>query len=247
MVAAQVKRPVSELQSFLQDKARHQEEATPIQEGVMSDKQKKHSKIFKGFKDVTGGKKLRDLAGERGDVEVTMPIGDVQAPRSANINQYLNKYLNEVSCKADAVLIGTVTSKTSQLIEDGTFTFTDYEVRVEEVLKNNSTSPISSANTITVTRSGGAVKLNGHTIRAIDYRNESLAPGSRYLLFLQFIPETGAYQSLNNNLFEDSFQLCDGQIIQVSGKPLPFKSQRPFPETPFMVELRAVANQSCDN
>jgi hypothetical protein len=38
-----------------------QEEATPIQEGVMSEKQKKHSKLFKGFSNVTRGKNYVNL------------------------------------------------------------------------------------------------------------------------------------------------------------------------------------------
>ena len=247
LVIAQAKKPNSEILPLAQATAQQQEEATPIQEGVMSDKQKKHSKIFKGFKEATHGKKLRDVVADKGDVEVIVPAGDVQAPRAANASQYLNTYLNRVSCKADAVLIGTVSSKASQLIEEGTFTFTDYEVSMEEILKNNYAAPIQANTNITVSRSGGAVKLNGHTIRAIDHRNEPLIVGNRYLLFLQLIPGTGAYRSLGNNLFEDSFQLSGGQIIQVSDKPLPFYSQRSSPEAPFLIELRARINRSCDN
>src|SRR5436190_12283173 len=38
-----------------------QEEATVVQEGVMTDKQKKHGKLFKRYGALTGGKKLKDF------------------------------------------------------------------------------------------------------------------------------------------------------------------------------------------
>jgi hypothetical protein len=224
-----------------------QEEATPIQEGVMSEKQKKHSKLFKGFGNVTRGKKLRELAAERGRVEVIYELEDGQAPRSSDRQKYLNKYLQKVSCGADAVVIGSVLSKSSQIIEEGTFLFTDYELTVEEVLKDNSVAHIQPHGAITVTRSGGAVTLNGHAIRAKDYRSEPLAMGGRYLVFLRFLPDTGAYQSLDNSLFEDSFRLSEDQIIQVSEKPLPFGSRRTAIMSSFMVGLRAALNNPCDN
>ena len=222
-----------------------QEEPTPIQEGVMTDKQKKHSKLFKGFSNVTRGKKLRELAAERGDVEVIYELEDGQAPRSSDLPKYLNKYLQKVSCSADAIVIGSVLTKSSQIIEEGTFSFTDYELTVEEVLKDNSAAQIQPHSAITITRSGGAVTLNGHVIRAKDYRNEPLEIGGRYLVFLRFIPDTGAYQSLGNSLFEDSFQLSADQITQVSEKPLPFGSRRTALMNTFLTELRATLNNPC--
>lgn len=222
------------------------EEPTIIQEGVMTDKQKKHSKLFKGFSNAARGKKLRELAAERDEVEVVVELEDVQAPRSSELHKYMNKYLKKVSCGADAIVLGSVVSKTSQIIEEGTFTFTDYELIVEEILKDNSVAQIQPHNAITITRSGGVVKLNGHIIRAKDYRSEPLEVGGRYLVFLRFIPDTGAYQSLNNNLFEDSFQLSDDQITQVSEKPLPFGSRRRATMYPFMTELRTTINNPCD-
>lgn len=226
--------------------ASKQEEATPIQEGVMTDRQKKHSKLFKGYSNVTRGKKLRELAAERGNVEVIYELEDGQAPRSSELHQYLNKYLQKVRCGADAVVIGSVLSKASQIIEEGTFAFTDYELTVEEILKNNSVTQIQPNSTITVTRSGGTVSLNGHVIRAKDYRNEPLEIGGRYLLFLKFITDTGDYQSFGNSLFEDSFRISGDQIIQVSGKSLPFGSRRTAIMNTFMDELRATLNNPCD-
>lgn len=237
--------PILHGQSSLQAPA-GKEEPTVIQEGVMTEKQKKHSKLFKGFGNSTRGKKLRELAAERGEVEVVVYPEDAQAPRSSDLDKYLNKYLEKANCAADAIVIGSVSSRTSQIIEEGTFTFTDYELTIEEILKDNRVAPIQPNGAITITRSGGAVKLNGRTIRATDYRSEPLQAGGRYLLFLRFIPDTGAYQSLDNSLFDDSFQLSGDQITQVSEKPLPFGSRRTAAITPFITGLRNTIQSPCD-
>jgi hypothetical protein len=112
-----------------------QEEATPIQEEVMSEKQKKHSKIFKGYDLAAKGKKLRDRVAEEGDVNIYWLVGDKRLPEFFN----LNNYLQEFARKADAIVVGVVRSKSSQLIEQGSYIFTDYELTIEDVFKNNST------------------------------------------------------------------------------------------------------------
>lgn len=216
-------------------------EATPIQEGVMTAKQKKHSKIFKGYKDRA---KLHDLIAGKGDVEVIQRVGNIRTPMSFN----LKTYLQELSCKADAIIVGTVKSNASQFNEDGTFIFTDYEFTPEEVLKNNATTSINLNTNITVTRTGGAVKLKGHTARAIDYRQMPLIVGEQYLLFVKYIPETGAYQSLDDSRDDDSFQIMENQMIrQVSRNPLPFGASYAVDKNDFMAEVRTTANGTCVN
>lgn len=218
-----------------------QEEATPIQEGVMSERQKKHSKIFKRFEEATRGRKLRDLVAERGDVEVRETVGTTFMPKSFNLRQYLQ----DLTCEADAVVIGIVQSKSSQLIEEGTFVFTDYEVRAEEVLKNNVAMPTGQSSEITVTRSGGTVKLNGHTVRAIDYRSEPLEVGARYLLYLKYIPETGAYRPFGNSMSDDTLRLSGEKVTQVSRKALPLGRRGVANVDTFMAEVRGALSDSC--
>lgn len=216
-------------------------DATPIVEGVMTAKQKKHSKIFKGYKNRP---KLRDLINQRGDVDVIQPVGNVRVPESFD----LNTYLQGLSCKADAVVVGTVKSKASQINDDGTFIFTDYEFTAEDVLKSSATAPITSNTNITITRTGGAVKLNGHKARAIDYREVPLIEGEHYLLFLKFVPETGAYKSLDSSRDDDSFQILGNRVIkQVSRNPLPFDGSSTADANGFMAQVRAALNSGCIN
>jgi hypothetical protein len=217
------------------------DDVTPIQEGVLTEKQKAHSKLFKKYDDVTRGRKLRDLAAQSGDVDVVKGLPTVLVPESFN----LQNYLRSLTCKADAVVVATVQSKSSQIIEEGTFVFTDYETRVDEVLKNPSTQ-INLTENITVTRVGGAVILNGHQIRAIDRRQEVLEVGSQYLLYLRFIPTTNSFRAFAGPSSEDTFQIFESKIKQTSGKLLPL-ARRTEDLATFMVLARSSTQSPCTN
>ena len=218
-------------------------EATPIQEGVMTEKQKKHSKLFGDFGLAAQGKKLRELVVERGDVYLVATVGNVITPRSFN----LKDFLHNLTCQADAVVIGTVKSKASQIIEEGTFVFTDYELTVTDVLKNNPAAPIVPTNIITYTSPGGAVESNGHVIRAVNRSRDPLQIGENYLLYLKFIPETGAYKGFSSSRDGDTFQIKNGAVIQASDRLLPLGTKRSTVADGFMAEVYAVLSQPCSN
>ncbi|HEV8370138.1 MAG TPA: hypothetical protein VGQ39_19455 [Pyrinomonadaceae bacterium] len=218
------------------------DDATPIKEGVLTEKQKAHSKLFKRYEVVTRGRKLRDLVAESGDVDVVKELGDVLVPQAFN----LQDYLKNLTCKADAVVVATVQTKSSQIIEEGTFVFTDYQVVVDEVLKSSST-PINPTQNITVTRVGGAVILNGHHVRATDHRQENLAVGGRYLLYLRFIPATSSFQAFANTASEDTFQLIGPKIKQTSAKALPLGQGESADLDTFMILARTATQSPCTN
>lgn len=222
--------------------ARSEDEATAIQEGVMPPKQKQHSKMFKGYKSVTGGKKLRDLSAETGYVEAIYDLGELPIIRTFD----RGKVLGKLGCQADAVVIATFRSKSSQLVEDGTFTFTDYQLNVEEILKNNPTASVQLNSDITVTRPGGVVLLNGRTIRAIDLRRGLLLPKERYLLFLKYLPETNSYRSFSDSLIEDSFRLRGDKVVQLTRKRLPLGEDAALDSATFLAELRNALASPCD-
>ena len=207
----------------------------------MSAKQKRHSKFFKGYTKVLGEKKLQDLSAEKGDVEVNYELGDVMYYR--NINEAA--ILERLACAADTVVLGTVQNKSSQLIEDGTFTFTDYELHVEEVIKDNKADPIQSGSNITITRPGGSVLLNGHTIRAVDFRRGLLMPKERYLLFLKYLPDTNSYFSFSDTATEDTFHLQGGKVSHTTQKQLPL-GRGLRDETAFITDVRNALTMPCN-
>jgi hypothetical protein len=219
------------------------DEATPTQEGVMTEKERQHSKLFRGYgQDVTRGKTLRQLVSEKGDVNVGRFIGNVILQTSFS----LKDYLKELACRGDAIVVGTVKDRSSNLIEEGTFTFTDYQFVAEEVLKDNPTAHIQPNSEITIVRVSGIVKFDGHIVRTIDYSEKPLKVGSRYILFLRFVPVTGSYRSFGNALTDDSFQLGENEIIQVSDQPLPFGAHRGTDTEEAISQLATSPYNACD-
>jgi len=192
----------------------HEQEATPVQEGVMTKEQRVHSRLFKEQKGI--GKKLSEIADEQSDNEgvvvEALPGLPMLSPQGESVSK---DTLEKTAGGADAIVIGVVNNKTSQLTETGMFTFTDYDVTVQEVLKSNSS--IKAGGQITVTRPGGTVLLNGRTISAIDRTSKPLEVGGRYLLFLQAVPATGAYQAVGKL---SAFNLADTNASALTDDPL---------------------------
>lgn len=216
---------------------------TPIQEDLMGDKQKKHSKIYKGTSWYTKGKKIKDLISDKGDLNISAPLLDfIKRPTPP-----FNEFLRQQTCGADAVVLGVVNNKNSQLIEDGTFIFTDYDISVREVLKDNQAAPVRQGDEITVTRLGGAIKLNGHIVRATDPSMGPLRVGETYLLYLKFLPDTGAYRPVARSVAEDTFHIKGEKISQVSLKLWPFGERAAGDAAPFLTEAHNALNSQCKN
>jgi len=212
---------------------------TPIKEGVMTDKQRKHSKLFKRYESSTGGKKLRDMVEAQSEIFLAKMAG-----LEIRIDNDLNAYLRKLTCNASAVFLATVQSKSSQLLDEGTFTFTDYEMRIDEVLKNNSSSPIEPNMIVTYTGPGGAVELDGKVINAIDYRSEPLQLGEQYLIYAAFLPDTASYRGLDIS-GGDAFEIKHGVIRQASKRSQPLGANGTADSGQFMSLVRPAVYQSC--
>lgn len=236
LVAARVSR--RNLAPSFQQKDAKQEEPTLIQDVVMTDKQKKHSKLYVGrYKGGAEGK-LRDrIIGGSQDLEIEI-IGD--SPDTLN-NSY--EFLKGLARSSDAIVIGKVKNKSSQFTDDGEFIFTDYELTIEEVLKNNSAAPIQNNSDIVVTRIGGTVQINGRIARAVDRSFKSLELGGTHLLFLRFIPRTGAYQTYSS---QGSFLLNNNQLAKLTTDLLPNELENEKDAKSFIAKVRSAIVATSD-
>jgi hypothetical protein len=173
-------------------KNRNLEEPTPIREGVMTPKEIEHGRIYKKEYEWRRGPKLAHFRpGE--DIEIVVAPPSIPGlPGSQPINT--PTLLRDFYCAADAVVIGTISNKASQLTEDGTFVFTTYSLSVTQVLKSPDPGQILPGAGKEVTRPGGSVLLNGRIIRAVDQSFEPLRLGEQYLLFLGGVQRTGAFK-----------------------------------------------------
>ena len=204
-----------------------QEEATPIQVGIMSEKQRAHSRLYDNYRT---NRKLDalPLPGENDKglehgvyIESGTPIISSDAPVLS-----FEGFLRDTACASDAVAVVDVKDKSSQLTENREFIFTDYTAVVQEVFKNNAVAPLRTGSRITVTRPGGKVQINGAVINALDSSFKLLKKEKRYLLFLKHIPGEDGYQSIRKG----SFQIEDNELIALTEEFLPGGSNdtRPF-------------------
>jgi len=198
-----------------------EERATPVQEGVMTQKEREHARIYSQQYQWRKGQRLARLQGTK-EAEViiaypTIPTDPSAAPLTTNT------FIQGLYCEADAVVVGTITSKESQLTDDGTFSFTDYQMTVTQVFKNNAFASIVPASSIEVTRPGGTILLNGRVIRVKDLSFPPLDSNENYLLFLKFVPSTGSYRAFRRG---SDFGLRDDSFFPLTRESIPDDLQR---------------------
>jgi hypothetical protein len=171
-------------------------DATPILHDVLTEKQRVHSRLYPDYHLTLAGQgTIDDLIAKNPDKRV---LGEFVCPGLGPAllePETPESYFGNLANSADAIILGTVKRKTSLVTEDRAFVFTDYDVSVTRVFKNNPSAPIGIGAGITVTRPGGKVLLRGVVISVYDSNVEPLSVNTRVVLFLTFIPETGAYQA----------------------------------------------------
>lgn len=96
-------------------------------------------------------------------------------------------------CRHDLTVVGRIGTGTSHLTNDGGFLYTDWGFLVEQVIRNNPEAPVVSGNSIIVVKAGGKLQVQGRTVYAVDDNFAGFESGQEYLLFLDYVPKTGAY------------------------------------------------------
>jgi hypothetical protein len=208
-------------------------------EDVVTERQKEHSKLYGEYKT---GKKISELVAEIGDVTIrrnTPLSGGDLGGYATNPHESLRR----MTCDADAVVIGKVQNKLSQISESQDFIFTDYEMTVAEVLKDNAAGPIQAGTNLIITRPGGKIRMNGRTVEAIDNAFEPFTLEGQYLLFLRFIPATGAYKAVGS---KSSFQLRGKAIHRLTKETVSLESETKNTDVDaFVNEIRTALSGGC--
>jgi hypothetical protein len=215
-------------------------DATPVQLGVLTPKQQFHSRLHKGAGMMVGGKTISEwMAFYKGQRIVIRT--DILGRRFLPSDQpeIPEDYFRRFAQESDAIIRGRVTGKISQMTEDNSFLFTDYDVLVLDVFKNNLIAPIERGQAITFTSLGGKIVMDEVVMKA-GGDGEVLYPvnAQDILLFLKFIPETGSYKLTRGN---GSFEINETSVRPFTGLfPL---SQGIFKDTAsFLKMIKAVSN-----
>lgn len=216
----------------------NQEDATEVQRGVASEKQKEHGKLFKqqGLGNIYELARKKSGGNGSPDINITVSPGMPELSPTGGATLPANT-LENLTSNADAIVVVTVKSKVSQLTESENFIFTDYEVTVTEVLKDNSDAPLVAGNGITIVRPGGAVRVEGRVVRAIDRSAKPLQVGKQYLFFLCYIPATGAYQAAPG---ASSFNIVNNKLVSLTDDALDANFQNGKDAAPFINEIQSI-------
>lgn len=134
--------------------------------------------------------------------------------------------------KSAAVIVGKVTDAHAHLSPDKTGIYSEFDVAVEEVIKNDSQAPLSAGNTVAAQRPGGRLRLPTGQIQEYETNLRPLQVGCRYVLFLDRIDED--YQVFTGYLLEA------GKVSPLDTLPI-FARYKGVAETTFLEELRKLA------
>ncbi len=193
-------------------------DATPVQFGVLTERQQKHSKLYTSYNlQLSHNKKISKRIKERESTVLgtELLIGLGPAFESAKPEDFFA----EIVKTSDVIIRGKVVKKTSQITEDDFFIFTDYDVTVSEILKNNLASPIDLGNTVIVTRPGGKIVVDGVVL---EFKDHGFLPlpvrGNEVVLFLKFVPDTGAYQTVESS---GSYEIVGNSLQPLTKEPFP--------------------------
>lgn len=147
--------------------------------------EKVHSHLFHKAPE---GEIPNELASTTGDVHIVCVVPIMQRIWVPFVDD-----LAMLASKSDLIVVGKAGNSTSHMNDDKDFLYSDWTFTVEEVLKDNPAASAQPGASILVTRPGGKLQINGRMVYAncADFRE--YISGQEYLLYLGFIPETGAY------------------------------------------------------
>ncbi|HXU36073.1 MAG TPA: hypothetical protein VN937_06885 [Blastocatellia bacterium] len=210
-------------------------DATPVEVGVLSASERIHSGLYTDYKQRNSNATIDELLDVARSSTKIVKLDFYVGLGFLMEADKPERFFGELARSSDAIVRGRVTNKVSQLTEDDGFVFTDYNVEITEVLKDNVTAPLGAS--ITVTYPGGKVLLDGVIVKARDHYFEPLPLNREVVLFLQSVKETGAYKP---TAYSGSFQLDGVKLRALTEQELPPGVLR---AESFLLTLRAVSNQ----
>src|SRR5215475_1783192 len=166
-----------------------EEVITTLDLNNITDKDRKHSKLFPRYRT---GKKLSNQAfleqesnSKQLSNEIVVrklpPIIDIDLERRCP--NYPKPGLVGLAHAADVIVVGAIKDKiTSQLTEDEGFLFSEYNISVVTVIKDNHSVPIEINSVISVIRPGGKAKINDKVVSAVVPPFPPFIEGDQYVL-----------------------------------------------------------------
>ena len=176
----------------------------------MTADQRVHSRLF-GYH---SGRRLIDegiFQWETAPLTVQNP--DVKPPAETDV-------LRGIFCATKLVVAADVSSTEALPTDDGQFTFSEIQAHVTEVLRSAPPTKVVAGQVITLVRPGGDVKIDGKRVGGVTYwKYPLLTVGTTYLLFLDRVPETGAFRPSVESDVRSTFAVGPRGITEPNGFP----------------------------
>ena len=132
--------------------------------------------------------------------------------------------------QSNAILISEVLDAKAYLSDDKTGVYSEFTVRVEEVLKSDGEPSVAQGDSIAVQRQGGRVQFSSGQIHMYFVSKENMPEvGQRYIFFLKGIEA------------EQAFRLLTGYVL-IDGKVFPLDEHKQF-ETHKGADLATFINE----
>ncbi|MFM9903611.1 MAG: hypothetical protein ACKVQJ_03455 [Pyrinomonadaceae bacterium] len=233
-----------------QDKSKPQaaDEPTSVKKGQITPEEREYSKEYKKLYEATMITKLSELAAlgnSRGTKTELQTYIEQESPYFfGNDPNTISEFLLKKGCSADAIVVASASKKVAHLSEDETFVYTQYETVIKDILKNNSSFPIAPNGTISLTRPGGLIKLEGQVIRVEDKNAARLELNKDYLLFLRYVPTANGYMMSD---YDADFAI-DGNstrsLARAGAAPAEVKNNRDSPSK-LIGQISGIIAQGC--
>lgn len=145
--------------------------------------------------------------------------------------------------KSDAVVVGQVLKAQSYLSPDKSGVYTEYDIRLDDVLKQSLAEPLTAGSTVSAKRDGGRVLFPSGRIQVyVPQYQGILRAGELYILFLKDDgQDRGLYILTGYELSGDHVYPLDGVNLNPGATELPqFAHYKGAERASFMSELSAL-------
>lgn len=197
------------------------------------------------------------------DFSASLPSDpDERAKRQANSKKYNGKYAPKIDestdqifyvsdwdaqlpalpvAKSIAIVIAEIDQARAFLSEDQTDVYSEFRVKVDEVLKNDNQNPISMGKTVVVERKGGRVRLpSGKIAVSLVTHQEMPRLSGRYVLFLTHNFPSGG--QIEGYYLLTGYELRGGHVFALDSVSAghPIAKYNGVEENAFITDLRNV-------
>jgi hypothetical protein len=160
-------------------------------------------------------KARRNARGKRFDGRVRVSEPSPDAGAKGILDSWMRSLPALPVGASDAIVIGDITNAQAYLSPDKNGVYTEYTVRVDEVLKQSSAAPIVTGGFVDVQREGGRVRFaSGRVQSYITHYQGVPVTGQKYVLFLKYHQQADVFTILTG------YEQRDGHVYPLDGVDL---------------------------